>query len=123
MSRMTACSKGCGGVGLHYLVLLSNFFSIMHETVQSRVQGTDGNMAVKGTHGHNLEKARNTVFSTLLTLLANLRTNSAFGKFQLRVGGRFPHEEYEGLIDACQRVTQYSALISYAYAGMSHPIL
>ena len=80
------------------LYLLSNFYSIVHETVQSRVKGTDGDALVKGTHAYNLEKARNTVFSKLLLLLTNLKTNAEFSKFQLRVGGRFPRENYEGCV-------------------------
>jgi hypothetical protein len=31
-------------------------------------------------------------------LLNEMRTNSAFSKFQVRVGGRFPKEEYEGCV-------------------------
>jgi hypothetical protein len=45
-----------------------------------------------------LEKARLTVFGKLLLLLNDMRTNSAFSKFQVRVGGRFPKEEYEGYV-------------------------
>lgn len=78
------------------LYLLSNFYSIVHETVRSRVKGTDGNMHVKGTHAYNLEKARHAVLSKLLLVITGLRTNAEFSKFQLRVGGRFPREEYEG---------------------------
>jgi hypothetical protein len=39
-----------------------------------------------------------TVFGKLLLLLNEMRTNSAFSKFQVRVGGRFPKEEYEGCV-------------------------
>lgn len=78
------------------LYLLSNFYSIVHETVRSRVKGTDGSAKVQGTHAYHLDQARDAVFSKLLLLLTNLKTNAAFSKFQLRVGGRFPSEEYEG---------------------------
>lgn len=115
------------------LYLLSNFYSVMHETVQARVRGTDGDPNVKGTHAHNLEKARNAVLSKLLLLITDMKTNAAFSKFQLRVGGRFPREEYErylrsgreedgrlltklctSLIECCSRLTQSIALIGYA---------
>ena len=61
-----------------------------------------------------MEKARNVVFTKTLTLLTTLQQNSAFSKFQIRVGGRFPHEEYTGLIECIQRVLQYTSLIAYA---------
>lgn len=91
MSENSQLRKDLGAT----LYLLSNFYSIVHETVQSRIKGTDGDVSVKGTHGYNLDKARQTVLSKLLILLTELRTNASFSKFQLRVGGRFPREEYE----------------------------
>ncbi|KAK0247699.1 hypothetical protein LTS09_017183 [Friedmanniomyces endolithicus] len=96
------------------LYLLSNFYSIVHETIRARITGTDGDVKVKGTHAYHLEKARDAVFSKSMLLLNNLKTNSQFSKFQLRVGGRFPAAEYEGLIESCQRVLQYTALMSHA---------
>jgi hypothetical protein len=80
------------------LYMLANFSSLVHEIVQSRVKGVEGDVRKKGTHAHNLEKARVTVFGKLLLLLNEMRTNSAFSKFQVRVGGRFPKEEYEGCV-------------------------
>jgi hypothetical protein len=80
------------------LYMLANFSSLVHEIVQSRVKGVEGDVRKKGTHAHNLEKARVTVFGKLLLLLNEMRTNSAFSKFQVRVGGRFPKEEYEGYV-------------------------
>ena len=78
------------------LYLLSNFYSIVHETVRARVTGTDGNARTKGSHAYNLEKARGAVFSKSMLLLNNLATTAEFSRFQIRVGGRFPREEYEG---------------------------
>jgi hypothetical protein len=80
------------------LYMLANYSSLVHEIVQSRVRGVEGDIQKKGTHAYNLEKARLTVFGKLLLLLNDMRTNSAFSKFQVRVGGRFPKEEYEGYV-------------------------
>lgn len=77
------------------LYMLANFSSLVHEIVQSRVKGVEGDVRKKGTHGYNLEKARLTVFGKVLSLLNDIRMNSAFSKFQVRVGGKFPREEYE----------------------------
>lgn len=83
------------------LYMLANFSSLVHEIVQSRVRGVEGDINKKGTHAYNLQKARLTVFGKLLLLLNDMRTNSAFSRFQVRVGGKFPKEEYEGY--ACQQ--------------------
>lgn len=78
------------------LYMLANLTSLIHEVVQSRVKGVEGDVRRKGTHAYNLEKARTTVFGKLVALLTNMRANSAFSQFQVRVGGKFPKEEYEG---------------------------
>lgn len=78
------------------LYMLANFSSLVYEIVQSRIKGVEGDVNRKGTHAYNLEKARMKVFGKLLLLLNEMRTNSAFSKFQVRVGGKFPREEYEG---------------------------
>jgi len=77
------------------LFMLANFTTIVHEIIQSRIKGVDGDADTKGTHAYNLEKARIAVFGKMLMLVNQMRTNSAFSKFQLAIGGRFPREEYE----------------------------
>ncbi|KAI7312325.1 hypothetical protein KC315_g12015 [Hortaea werneckii] len=101
------------------LYLLSNYYAVTHEAVQARVKGIEGDAAVKGTHAYHLEKASNAVFSKLLLLLTHLKQNKEFSKFQLQVGGRFPREHYEALIEICQRLLQYIALISYSSTTFS----
>lgn len=101
------------------LYMLANLTSLIHEVVQSRVKGVEGDVRRKGTHAYNLEKARTTVFGKLVALLTNMRANSAFSQFQVRVGGKFPKEEYEGLIECVQRILNYQALLSYASQGLS----
>ena len=77
---------------------MCNFYENVHETVGARISGIGGNSRTKGTHAYNLEKARLTIFSKLVLVLNNLKTNAAFTKFQIRIGGRFPVEEYEAYV-------------------------
>lgn len=77
------------------LYLLSSYHNLAQETIKSRIQGIGGDENTKGTHGYHLNKARQIVFSKLVLLLNNLKMNSAFSKFQLSMGGRFPREDYE----------------------------
>lgn len=115
ISESTELRKDLGAA----IYLLANLYSVVHETVTSRIQRIDGDEDTKGTRAYHLEQARRKVFTKLLSLLTTLRQNSAFSKFQLRVGGRFPQEEYEGLIGCVERVLQYTALISYASGTFS----
>lgn len=79
------------------LYLMANFYSVVHETVQTHIfQHGGGDPNTKGTRAYHLNKARTAVFSKLILLVTNLRMNSAFSKFQVSLGGRFPREEYEG---------------------------
>lgn len=110
VSESTELRKDVGAA----LYLLANLSSVVHELVRARVQKIDGDENVKGTRAWHLEKARNIVFSKTLILLTTLQQNSAFSKFQIRVGGRFPHAEYTGLIECIERVLQYTSLIAYA---------
>ncbi|KAK4955886.1 hypothetical protein LTR10_006825 [Elasticomyces elasticus] len=115
VSESTELRKDLGAT----LYLLSNFYSIVHETVRARVMGTDGNAKIKGSHAQHLEKARESVFSKSLLLLNNMKTNAGFSRFQLRVGGQFPKAEYEGLIASCERILQYTALMAHASSTFS----
>jgi len=60
-----------------------------------RVTGSGGDENMKGTHAHHLEKARTAMFVKLAALQQSLKTNAAFSKFQLQIGGKFPRQDYE----------------------------
>lgn len=77
------------------MYLMGLYYHLGHETIKTAVNDNGGNAKVKGTHANHLEAARSTVFSKLVFLLNNLSTNSAFSKYQIPIGGRFPREEYE----------------------------
>lgn len=83
---------------------MASFYSVVHETVTIRVQGTGGDPNVKGTHAYNLEKARYAMFSKQIMLINQLTMNSAFSKFQIQLGGRFPREEYDEYVQTLLNV-------------------
>ncbi|CAK4030632.1 hypothetical protein DOTSEDRAFT_68258 [Lecanosticta acicola] len=115
ISETTELRKDIGAA----LYLLANLYSIVHETIRSRVQQIDGDENVKGTRAYHLSKVRSQVFLKLIGLISTLEQNSAFSKAQIRVGGQFPREEYEGLIGCLQRLVQYTSLLSYASGTFS----
>jgi uncharacterized membrane protein YccC len=85
------------------LYLLANYYSIIHETVAARTRGDE--RAVTGTTsaGRRLEKARHKVFSKQILMLNNLQTYSAFLKWEIPIGGRFPKLQYEIIIACTQK--------------------
>ena len=85
------------------LYLLANFYSCVHTTVGVRLQGAEGDMGVKDRPGRRLEKARNKVFVKELILLAGLREHSAFTVWEPSLGGKFPKEQYDTIIEEVQR--------------------
>lgn len=96
------------------LYLLANFYSIVHETVGSRVRGDAGDITNKNSPGYQLEKARNEVYAKLQALITNLKSSSEFTQWQIHIGGRFPRETYDAIIEHVQNVLNYSGLIGFA---------
>lgn len=96
------------------LYLLANYYSVVHETVRVRIQGAEVNMDVKDSPARKLEKARQTVFSKSMLLLQGLRTHSAFLKYDVPIGGRFPKKTYDKIIGRIQDIFNFMSLISYA---------
>ncbi|KAF2716485.1 hypothetical protein K431DRAFT_316508 [Polychaeton citri CBS 116435] len=99
--------------------LLANFYAITHETVQSRIKGTDGALAHKTTHVDHLDKARMAAFSKIIALLNQVKENFGFSRFQVRVGGKFPHDQYKLMTDCIERILLFIALMSYASSTYS----
>ncbi|KAK3719522.1 hypothetical protein LTR37_004380 [Vermiconidia calcicola] len=96
------------------LYLMCAYYENVHEAVQARVTGKGGSTKTKGSHAYNLQKARMSVFAKLMMLINDLQNNVAFSKLQIRVGGRFPRKEYEGLVQCLRRLLLWTSLASYA---------
>ncbi|KAJ9660707.1 hypothetical protein H2201_006786 [Coniosporium apollinis] len=103
------------------LYLLANYYSIVHETVHGRIRGDEGNMLLKTSPGRRLEKARIKVFTKQTMLLNGLRQASAMSRWQVQIGGRFPKETYDALIQCIQNVHNYMSLIAFASATFANP--
>lgn len=96
------------------LYLLANYYSVMHETVRARIRGIEDDPTIKGSVSQRLEKARRTIFSKCNLLLSGMRTRTAFIKFDIPLGGKFPKKKYEVIIDQMQSMLNFMALVSYA---------
>jgi len=101
------------------LYLLANYYSILHETVRIRLRGGEGDLSSKDSPGYKLEKARRKVFAKSSILLSSLRAQSAFVKFDLTIGGKFPRAQYQRIIGLMQSTLNFMALVSIASADFS----
>ncbi|RPB03301.1 hypothetical protein L873DRAFT_1731742 [Choiromyces venosus 120613-1] len=96
------------------LFLLARTYSTVLSLLQIRIHGATGDESNKNSPGRRYEKAR----AKLLTesFLANdfLRTQIEFTKYEPSLRGRFPREQYDGIIDGVRNITSYLSIISYA---------
>ncbi|EME47794.1 hypothetical protein DOTSEDRAFT_69660 [Dothistroma septosporum NZE10] len=96
------------------LYLLANYYSVTHETVRLRLRGEMGDMALKDSPGRRLDKARNKLFGKANLTIQGLQSQSAFLKFDIPVGGKFPREQYQAIVTQLQSILDFMSLISLA---------
>ncbi|KAI0396932.1 hypothetical protein F5Y17DRAFT_417375 [Xylariaceae sp. FL0594] len=99
------------------LYLLANYSSVIHETLRSKMKGTGGDRSVKGTPAHQLAKHRRRLFGKLMLLLPSLKQHADFQRWEPTIGGSFPRELYEDIIQRASRITSYLTLLSYTIGG------
>ncbi|KAF2762797.1 hypothetical protein EJ05DRAFT_534275 [Pseudovirgaria hyperparasitica] len=103
------------------LYLLANYYSIVHETVKVRLHDAEGDAGDKNSPGRRLEKERLRVFSKQMMMFTQMRTISDFTKWEVPIGGRFPKDTYDSIIQSAQNIHNYSSLISFASRTYSAP--
>lgn len=101
------------------LYLLAQFYGCVHTTIRMRLGGEEGDDTDKGSPGRRLQKARESLFTRELVLLAGLRQHSAFTVWEPSFGGKFPRKEYDAIIQSVQDILNYMALISYSTHSFS----
>lgn len=86
----------------HSLYILASYYSIVHETVSSRIRRVEGDLSDKDSPGNRLERARIKAFCKQMLMLSNLKTYSRFMKWEAFLGGKFPKKEYDTIIQAIE---------------------
>ncbi|KAG4030892.1 hypothetical protein MFRU_010g00260 [Monilinia fructicola] len=104
------------------LYILANYYSIVHSTIRSRMRGTEGDVSLKTSPGHRLQKARHRMFGKLLLLIPSLQQHAAWQKFEPTIGGKFPREVYENITQRCSNIMGYLALMSYTTKTWSRDV-
>ena len=100
--------------------LLANYYSVVHETLKLRLSGGLGDQTLKDSPGSRLDKSRHNIYAKCNILLSSLRAQSAFVKYDIPVGGRFPAENYSRIVNLLSDTLNFMALISTASATFSH---
>jgi len=81
------------------------------------MKGTGGDRNVKGTPAHQLTKHRTRLFGQLMLLLPSLKQHADFQRWEPTLGGSFPRELYEDIIQRASRISSYLTLLSYTVGG------
>jgi hypothetical protein len=81
------------------LFLLANYLSSVTATVDSRLTEKPGHSGAN----MKLEKMRRKVLSKEIALLVTMRKNLAFLAFEPRLGGEFPKQLYQSIVDEVQK--------------------
>lgn len=86
------------------LVILANFYSCIHTSIQVWIRQEQGDIADPSSPGRLLDRARFKLFSEEMALLTNLRTNSRFAEYEPTIGGRFPKKTYDTICNEVQTI-------------------
>jgi hypothetical protein len=68
-----------------------------------RLSGSGGDPADKHSPAGRLEKARSKVLGKIFGMLGQLRQHSTMVQFEFNVGGKFPKNTYDSMIDQAQQ--------------------
>ncbi|EEA25268.1 hypothetical protein TMatcc_006510 [Talaromyces marneffei ATCC 18224] len=96
------------------LYLLAKYYSLTHETLLARARGDEGDMTLKSSAGRRLEKARHRAYAKQSIAINGLRSYADSLKWEIQVGGRFPRDQYERIIECMQNIMNYINLAEYA---------
>ncbi|KAF2863186.1 hypothetical protein K470DRAFT_211067 [Piedraia hortae CBS 480.64] len=95
------------------LYMLANYYSIMLETVRIRLS-SPGAWDSKGGAMVKLDKSRRKVFGKFNTLASALRGQMAFLGFDIPIGGKFPRQEYQNVVELMQSAANFMVLVTIA---------
>ena len=93
------------------LYLLGNYYSVVHYTIRTRLDSSGGDPHDKKSPHALLERVRTKLLGKLLAMDAELQGNLSFIPLEFTFGGKFPMQEYKGLVKSVARyVWKFSAI-------------
>ncbi|KAL4902696.1 hypothetical protein BDW74DRAFT_180398 [Aspergillus multicolor] len=94
------------------LLLLARFYSCMHSSIELWMNEELRSVSDSRSTALELQKTRQRLFAEGMGLLTKLRTLSHFSTFEPPIGGKFPKEKYDAIIEETQRMFISMALMS-----------
>jgi hypothetical protein len=85
------------------LYVLANYHSIVYETVSVRMRQIEGSLKDKSSPGYMLQKSRISLFNKLVLMMQSLRTYRDYVGWEIPVGGKFPAEQYDIIMDCIRQ--------------------
>ena len=85
------------------LYLLGNYYSVVHYTIRTRLDSSGGDPNDKNSPHALLERARTRLLGKLLALNTELQGHLSFVPLEFTFGGKFPLDEYKGLVKSVAR--------------------
>ncbi|KAK7936689.1 uncharacterized protein PG986_015127 [Apiospora aurea] len=95
------------------LYLLANYFSVIDESLKSKLHGTGGDPRHKRSPHNRLKKHRQLLLGKLLLLLPSLKQHADWQRWEPTVGGAFPRDVYEDIIKRATRIVSYLTLMAH----------
>lgn len=83
--------------------LLGRYCGLVAETLHQRILGLEGDMASDLAPGRVLKSARYKTMYQELALLTEMRDHCSKTVYEVSIGGKFPKEDYEIIIEEVQR--------------------
>lgn len=85
------------------LYMLANYSSVIYTTMRATMKGDLGDAQTPGSPAHRLFKARRKLFGKLALLLPSLQAHASFRRFEPTLGGEFPADLYQDIIQRSER--------------------
>lgn len=93
------------------LYMLANYSSVIYTTMRATMTGDLGDVETSGSPAHKLFKVRTKLFGKLTLLLPSLQAHANFQRFEPTLGGKFPADLYQDIIQRSQRYVLFSCSI------------
>lgn len=101
------------------MFLLANYYSMVHSTIRSRIQQTEGDLSNKHSPGGRLLKVRHATLARLMALLPSVQQHAEWQRWEPSFGGKFPRRAYEGIVTRLTSIRNYLSLMSFASESFS----
>ncbi|KAL6721682.1 hypothetical protein ACLMJK_000786 [Lecanora helva] len=102
------------------LYLLANFYGAVHTTFGMRLRAVDGDTKFREVPNKKLDKARTDIYVKEMKLLAEVKEQCEWTKWEPSFGGKFPRKEYVAILQEVHNILNYLSLMSYASRSLVH---